>query len=701
MDVRNPPAGSPRTAPPAGTPDPPLPPAVPDYQLLRCIGRGSYGDVWLARNILGDLRAVKLVFRDRFSDPRPFEREFEGIQRFEPISRSHPSQLHILHVGMNDAAGCFYYVMELADDSNAPGPVSNPQSRSPASAPAASLPARAFSGLPLAYAPRTLRSELDASPGGRLPIPDCLRIGHSLATALQHLHDHKLVHRDIKPSNIIFVNEVAKLGDIGLVTDAGDTRSIVGTEGYLPPEGPGTPAADLYSLGKVLYEISTGQDRRRFPELPDDLRLWPDANSVTEFNEVLLKACAKTPDHRYTSAEAMRRDFDSLQQGRPVRRHQPPHGRGGGARTLATALASVLLAGSIAYFAMWNAKSQLTFAAEGPPSTNEWANALCDKALTHLRFDNYSGFGQIYTNLHRAIELDRHFARPYVGLFELRTLNRPHPGLEFRTNETLRTIAQRLTELGPDLAATYCAQSCLSFWDLDFPKAKRLAQKAAAAAPAYEFGRMCYGFMLTEWGLPEEGRTEIDAARRLQPSQAMTYRCYGHLYYLQRDFTNASAMYRRTIEWEPHHRVAYLYLAYSLQALGDYSNYSNSISYLAKAKELDGASPLSAEQEAQSFLDALRLEGIRGYWEEAWRRTAQQPDDDFYWKATVRCRLGDIKEAFRYLNLSWETRERDGIFPPIICLLFDEVWDPLHSDPRFQDLLRKVGFTKVNPKLPP
>jgi len=44
-----------------------------------------------------------------------FEREFEGIERFERISRSHPSQLAILHVGKNEAAGCFCYVMELAD----------------------------------------------------------------------------------------------------------------------------------------------------------------------------------------------------------------------------------------------------------------------------------------------------------------------------------------------------------------------------------------------------------------------------------------------------------------------------------------------------------------------------------------------------------------------------------------------------------
>jgi serine/threonine protein kinase len=94
------------------------PPQVPDYELLRRIGSGSYGDVWLARNVLGQCRAVKIIYRNRFVDPRPFEREFEGIQRFEPISRSHPSQLAILHVGKNDAAGCFYYVMELADPAN-------------------------------------------------------------------------------------------------------------------------------------------------------------------------------------------------------------------------------------------------------------------------------------------------------------------------------------------------------------------------------------------------------------------------------------------------------------------------------------------------------------------------------------------------------------------------------------------------------
>src|SRR5204863_7416878 len=94
-------------------------PSIPDHQLLRRIGSGSYGEVWLARNVLGDYRAVKVIYRDKFEHDRPFEREFEGIQKFEPISRLHESQVDILHVGRNDAAGYFYYVMELAEDAAA------------------------------------------------------------------------------------------------------------------------------------------------------------------------------------------------------------------------------------------------------------------------------------------------------------------------------------------------------------------------------------------------------------------------------------------------------------------------------------------------------------------------------------------------------------------------------------------------------
>ena len=91
-------------------------PKIPDHEVLRQIGRGGYGEVWLARNTLGAYRAVKVISRSSFDHSRPFEREFQGIQKFEPVSRSHDGLVAILQVGRTEQ--WFYYVMELADDAS-------------------------------------------------------------------------------------------------------------------------------------------------------------------------------------------------------------------------------------------------------------------------------------------------------------------------------------------------------------------------------------------------------------------------------------------------------------------------------------------------------------------------------------------------------------------------------------------------------
>src|SRR5688572_30627275 len=90
-------------------------PSIPDFTLLRKIGQGGYGDVWLARGVTGALRAVKVVWRERFADAEPFDREFRGVAESMTIS-AESSTLALLHAGRNAEAGFFYYVMELADD---------------------------------------------------------------------------------------------------------------------------------------------------------------------------------------------------------------------------------------------------------------------------------------------------------------------------------------------------------------------------------------------------------------------------------------------------------------------------------------------------------------------------------------------------------------------------------------------------------
>ena len=62
----------------------PRAPLIPDHELLRRIGGGSHGEVWLESNVMGTLRAVKIVHRRTFEHERPYEREHAGIQKFEP-----------------------------------------------------------------------------------------------------------------------------------------------------------------------------------------------------------------------------------------------------------------------------------------------------------------------------------------------------------------------------------------------------------------------------------------------------------------------------------------------------------------------------------------------------------------------------------------------------------------------------------------
>ena len=295
-------------------------PHVPNHEMVRSIGRGSYGEIWLARSLTGTWRAVKIVDRRTFESDKAFQREFEGMAKFEPISREDAGFVDILHVGRDAGGDFFYYVMELADDHLGNACID-----------------------PANYVPKTIKTEL--SRRSRLLADEVVTLGLSLTKALGALHREGLVHRDIKPANIIFVGGVPKIADIGLVAASGQD-SYVGTEGYVPPEGPGSVQADIYSLGKVLYELAMGKDRMDFPAVNTDIADLPDKAMLLRVNEVLLRACANDCSGRYTTAEEMHDDLLRLRDGKalggPSRRRRP----------LIATLAVLLLLGSGGLYAV-------------------------------------------------------------------------------------------------------------------------------------------------------------------------------------------------------------------------------------------------------------------------------------------------------------------------------------------------------------
>ena len=273
-------------------------PHTPDYELAdEPFGKGAYGRVWLAKNAIGQWQALKAVYIAGFQNRTdPYDREFNGITRYKPVSEKHGGLLRIDFISQKKPDGYFYYVMELGD-SLVPG----------------------WEKDPTLYKPKdlaTIRKEIE---GNRLPVAECIRIGLDLCDALDFLHTQGLTHRDIKPQNVIFVRDRPKLADVGLIAEIRANPmegTWVGTPGYMPPlpEPPGTPPADIYGLGMVLYVIWTGREPGFFPEIATTLAQQTKTEQFLPLNNVILKACQSNIAQRYASAAEMREGLRAAQR---------------------------------------------------------------------------------------------------------------------------------------------------------------------------------------------------------------------------------------------------------------------------------------------------------------------------------------------------------------------------------------------------
>ena len=205
------------------------------WRLLGSIGKGSFGEVFIAENSEGKRRALK-IFAPSEGDRRAFDIEYDGMEMARRLGGT-PGLVPVESIGRTEY--CIYYTMPLAD----------------------ALPGTSYT--PHTLYNRTEKNDLDER--------ELLDIAASVLDALDFLHGKGLLHRDVKPDNIMRVNGAWCLGDPGLISTR-RPRSFAGTQGFYPEKKRfrADASTDLYALGKTLYCAATRMSADRYPLVPED-----------------------------------------------------------------------------------------------------------------------------------------------------------------------------------------------------------------------------------------------------------------------------------------------------------------------------------------------------------------------------------------------------------------------------------------------
>jgi len=649
-------------------------PRIPDHELLAPIASGAYGEVWLARSVVGTLRAIKIVRRDRHTSVESFEREFKGLQKFEPVSRAHDGLVDILTLGLLPDGAGFYYVMELADGAKTCSEDEGAKIEG-GKDPESGARHPPFSILdPQNYTPRTLRADFKAR--GALPADEVIALGLKLTAALAHLHAQGLVHRDVKPSNILFIGGEPKLADAGLVAAVDDARSLVGTAGYIAPEGPGTPQADLYALGKVLYEAAFGKDRQEFPALPADVASRPDHARLLELNAILLKACATDARERYQSADEMRADLELLHAGRPVKRRQVWQQTKRTVTKVAVGCAVVAVLSAAVY--------SLAPKRSGPPefirSKSEEANREYREGMValHARDDKLAAIG----HFERAIAIDPNFAEAYARMaFAWLSFFGPN------NIAKAREAAEKAVTLNPNSAAAHAFLASAEVQGLDWAGGEKERTLSLRLNPNSEEILLESALNLAVMGRTSDAVANLEKALQQNPDDTSNLRMFysAFVYGWARQYDRAIGM----LDQLPLGGRAVERQVENYLAKGDYTN---AIRLERKAALARGENTNAVKTEFDALQKAFADGGEGSYWQRRleFERPKTGKEQHLIQMALILARLNRSTEAFGYLQQAMKETPKDFV----IMINTNPSFDSLRKDQRFLALTNELWRKK-------
>jgi tetratricopeptide (TPR) repeat protein len=283
----------------------------------------------------------------------------------------------------------------------------------------------------------------------------------------------------------------------------------------------------------------------------------------------------------------------------------------------------------------------------------------------------------------RAVELDPDFAGGWAWLAGVR-LMLGLDGFNLGYHDEFpkaREAAERALEIDDRLGGPHSTLGGIRLWyDWDFPGARRAYERALQLTPSDPYALSEYA----EYLLLVEGRTDeaLDLAERLLHVAPLDVFWRGrrvYHFYLARQYERALEEAERVRGLDPGFASVEFVQIYAVVGRLDEAHRA------AMALWERGGAPLDWMAEAQ------QRGWTEGGWEGSWRAWLEPATSAEGFSpvviAGVYCMIGETDEPFAWLERSY--RERD---PPILTVKASPIWDPLRSDPRFQDLLRRIGF---------
>jgi TolB-like protein/Tfp pilus assembly protein PilF len=279
----------------------------------------------------------------------------------------------------------------------------------------------------------------------------------------------------------------------------------------------------------------------------------------------------------------------------------------------------------------------------------------------------------------QAIIADPNYALAYAGLADAYMLNSEYGGEPPREAiPKARETAQKALSLDEQLSEAHTALGVIFFNDYDFSGAEREYKRAIELDPNNATAHQWYGLFLVEVvGKFEDGLIEVERALEIEPFSPAINRSKGDVLFYARRYDESIAQLNKTIaldpNWAPPHRV----LSFNYWAKGEYEA---SVNEFAKNREVQGRS--GAAQIRESF--------SRGGWTGFLRWRIDDNRDrtgSGFTSALCYAALGDKDKALIALNRAYEDHEN-----AVLLLKVHPLVDPLRSDPRFADLMRRMGL---------